>query len=96
MAIRCAKELGKRYEECNFVVCHIGGGLSVAAHKKGKMIDGNDVLNGDGPMAPNRAGQVPAVPVIRMCFSGEFTEKEMIEKIGKTRYLLIHSTHKRE
>ena len=90
VAIRCAKELGKRYEECNFVVCHIGGGLSVAAHKKGKMIDGNDVLNGDGPMAPNRAGQVPAVPVIRMCFSGEFTEKEMIEKIGKTGGLLGH------
>jgi len=88
VAMRYAKELGKKYEECNFVVCHVGGGLSVTAHKQGLMIDGNDVLNGDGPMAPNRSGEVPAVPLIKMCFSGEFTEKEMIGKISKTGGLL--------
>ena len=60
VAMRFAKELGKKYEDCNFVVCHVGGGLSVTAHKKGQMVDGNDVLNGDGPMAPNRSGSVPA------------------------------------
>lgn len=90
VAMRYAQELGKKYEECNFVVCHVGGGLSITAHKHGLMIDGNDVLNGDGPMAPNRSGEVPAVPLIRMCFSGEFTEKEMIAKISKTGGLLGH------
>lgn len=90
VALRYAAERGKKYEECNFVVAHIGGGLSVCAHQKGRMIDGNDVLNGDGPMAPNRAGSVPAVPLIKMCFSGKFTEKEMIEKIGKTGGLYGH------
>ncbi len=90
VAMRFAKELGKKYEDCNFVVCHVGGGLSVTAHKKGQMVDGNDVLNGDGPMAPNRSGSVPAVPIIKMCFSGEFNEKEMIAKISKTGGLLGH------
>lgn len=90
VAMRYAKELGKKYEECNFVVCHVGGGLSVTAHKQGLMVDGNDVLNGDGPMAPNRSGEVPAVPLIKMCFSGEFTEKEMVAKISKTGGLLGH------
>ena len=59
-AIRHAHEaLGKRYEDCNFIVCHIGGGISVSAHRKGKMVDGNDIVGGDGPMAPTRCGNVP-------------------------------------
>ena len=53
VARRMAAELGKRYDECNFIVCHVGGGLSIAAHKQGRMVDANDVVNGDGPMAPN-------------------------------------------
>lgn len=52
-AIRHANKLGREYEECNFVVCHLGGGLSVSAHKKGRMIDGNDIVGGEGPMAPH-------------------------------------------
>ncbi len=83
-AIRAAKKLGKKYDECNLIVCHIGGGLSITAQKRGKLVDGNDVLNGDGPMAPNRAGNVPVMPVIKMCYSGEFTQKEMEARISKT------------
>ena len=90
VAQRYAKELGKPYNECNFVVAHVGGGLSVTAQRKGKIVDGNDVLNGVGPMAPNRSGQVPAVPIIKMCFSGDYTEGEMIAMIGKTGGLLGH------
>lgn len=90
VAMRYAHELGKEYEQCNFVVCHVGGGLSITAQNHGFIIDGNDVLNGDGPMAPNRSGEVPAVPLIKMCFSGKFTEKEMIAKISKTGGLLSH------
>lgn len=54
------------------------------------MVDGNDVLNGEGPMAPNRSGSVPAVPIIDMCFSGEYTHQEMIQKISKTGGLVSH------
>lgn len=89
-ARRFAAELGKPYGECSFVVAHVGGGLSVTAQKNGLIIDGNDVLNGDGPMAPNRSGQVPAVPLIKMCFCGEYTQREMIDKISKTGGLVSH------
>lgn len=90
VAMRYAAELGKRYEDCNFVVAHVGGGLSVAAHCHGRMVDGNDVLNGDGPMAPNRSGSVPAMPIIRMCFSGEHSEAEMVRMVSKTGGLVSH------
>ena len=84
VAMRAARELGKRYDECNFVVCHVGGGLSITAQKHGRIVDGNDVLNGDGPMAPNRSGYVPLLPVVKMCFSGKYTEQEMKTKVSKT------------
>ena len=58
-AIHHSKEIGKRYEDCNYIVCHIGGGISVSAHRKGKMVDGNDIVGGEGPMAPTRCGSVP-------------------------------------
>lgn len=69
-AIRHAKSMGRNYEECSFIVCHIGGGVSVSAHRKGKMIDGNDIVGGEGPMAPTRCGSVPANELINICYSG--------------------------
>ena len=58
-AIRHSKNvMNKKYEECNYVVCHIGGGISVSAHRKGKMVDGYDIVGGEGPMAPTRSGSV--------------------------------------
>ena len=69
-AIRHAAGLGKKYEDCNFVVCHIGGGVSISAHQKGRMIDGCDIVGGEGPMAPTRCGGVPAAELIDYCFSG--------------------------
>lgn len=89
-AIRHAKILGKSYEECNFIVCHIGGGISIAAHKKGKMIDGTDVVEGEGAMAPTRAGAIPAAPLIRLCYSGKYTEKEMLSKCTRSGGLVDH------
>ncbi|MGI6229654.1 MAG: butyrate kinase [Tractidigestivibacter sp.] len=64
-AIRHAKSLGRRYEDCDFIVCHIGGGISVSAHKHGRMIDGYDIVGGEGPMTPTRAGAVPVVEVLK-------------------------------
>ena len=84
VAMRAARELGKKYEECNLVVCHVGGGLSITAQKSGRIVDANDVLNGEGPMAPNRSGYVPLMPVIKMCYSGAYTLQQMKEKISKT------------
>ena len=58
-AIRhCKNVLGRKYEECNLVVCHIGGGISVSAHRRGRMVDGYDIVGGEGPMAPTRCGSV--------------------------------------
>ena len=53
-----AKRMGKRYEDCNFIVCHIDGGISVTAHEHGRMIDGNDAGGGEGPFTPTRMGSL--------------------------------------
>ena len=72
-AIRHSREaLGRRYEECNYVVCHIGGGISVSAHRAGKMIDGCDIVGGEGPMAPTRCGSVSVADLL------EYMEKNDI------------------
>lgn len=78
VARRAAEEkFCKKYEEMNFVVAHLGGGISVGAHKKGKVIDGNNALNGEGPFSPERSGSVPAGQLVKMCFSGKYTEAEL-------------------
>jgi butyrate kinase len=82
-AIHHAALKSKKYEDLNLVVAHIGGGISVAAHRKGKMIDGNDIVGGDGPMAPTRAGSLPAVDLVRLCFSGKYTQKELLGRCMK-------------
>lgn len=64
-AIRHAKSIGKRYEDCNFVVCHIGGGISISAHRNGKMIDGYDIVGGEGPMAPTRCGSISVADLLK-------------------------------
>ena len=84
VAMRAAAELGMKYEDGNFIVCHVGGGLSITAQKKGRIVDGNDVLNGSGPISPNRSGTVPLLPVVKMCYSGKYTLDEMKAKISKT------------
>ena len=83
IAKRLAKQLGKTYENARFIVAHLGGGITIGAHRYGRVIDVNDALAGEGPFTPERTGAVPLVPVINMCFSGEYTQKEMIEKVTK-------------
>lgn len=90
IGIRYAEKQGKRYEDLNLIICHIGGGISVTAHKQGKMVDSNDIANGDGPMAPTRCGQLPVKDVISMCFSKKYTEKEIRDKVTKTGGLVDH------
>lgn len=82
-AIRHAESLGKSYTDCNFVVCHIGGGISTSAHRHGKMIDGNDIVGGEGPMAPTRSGSVPAIEVARYAAeNGLRTARSLCMKTG--------------
>ncbi len=75
-----ASIIGKDYEDCNIIVAHLGSGISVGAHYKGKIIDVNNGLNGDGSMSPARSGNVPAGQLIELCFSGKYTEDEMMKK----------------
>ncbi len=72
-----AKKVGKRYEEMNLIVVHLGGGISVGAHSLGRVIDVNNALNGDGPFAPERAGTIPATSLVDICFSGEYTKAQI-------------------
>ena len=81
VAKRYAKESGKSYEELNLVVVHMGGGVSVGAHKSGKIIDVFNALDGDGAFSPERAGGVPVGGLVKMCFSGKYTEKEVYKKL---------------
>ena len=72
-----AEEIGEQYENLNLVVAHMGGGISVAAHKKGVVVDVNNALDGEGPIAPERAGTLPAGELVNMCFSGQYTHKQV-------------------
>lgn len=90
IGIRYARAKGKRYEEMNLIICHIGGGVSVTAHRKGRMVDSNDIAHGDGPMAPTRCGQLPVKNVIDLCCSGQYTEQEIREKVTKSGGLVDH------
>lgn len=80
VAKRYAKENGKKYEDLNLVVVHMGGGVSVGAHLKGRIVDVFNALDGDGAFSPERAGGVPIGGLIEMCFSGQYTQKEVYKK----------------
>ncbi|MBZ4644756.1 MAG: butyrate kinase [Petroclostridium sp.] len=83
VAMRAAKETGKRYDEVNLIVAHLGGGISVAAHCKGKVIDVNNGLE-EGPFSPERSGSLPVIQLVDMCFSGQYSKDEIKKKlVGK-------------
>jgi len=68
---------GKRYEDLNLIIAHMGGGISVGAHRSGKVVDVNNALNGDGPFSPERSGSLPAGQLADLCFSGKYTLAEI-------------------
>ncbi len=81
VARRASQELGKSYDELNFIVAHLGGGISVGAHKKGKVVDVNNALDGEGPFSPERTGGLPVGDLAKMCFSGKYTLADIKKKI---------------
>ena len=90
IAHRYARETGRRYEELDLIVCHLGGGISVAAHHKGRATDANNALDGEGPFSPERAGTLPAADLIRLCFSGRYTEDQLLRRIAGQAGLAAH------
>ncbi len=100
VARRYAREKGKKYEDFNFIIAHLGGGVSVGAHKKGRVIDVNNALNGEGPFSPERSGGLPAGQLVKMCFSGKYTSDEINKKLkgngGLVAYLGTNSAYEVE
>lgn len=84
------KESGKKYEEQNLIVCHMGGGCTISAHRRGRVIDTTNALDGCGPFSPERSGSLPPGPLVRLCFSGKYTEEELIRKVHGTGGLFAH------
>ncbi len=76
-----AKSIMKRYEDMNLIVVHMGGGITVGAHQKGRVIDVNQGLDGEGPFSPERSGTLPTGDLVRFCFSGKYSEKEIIKMV---------------
>jgi butyrate kinase len=72
-----ADSVKKKYEDLNLIVAHLGGGISVGAHRKGKVVDVNNALNGDGPFSPERSGSLPSGQLADLCFSGKYTHQEI-------------------
>jgi len=76
-----ARQLGKPYEDCRLIIMHGGGGISVGAHAGGRVIDVNNGLDGEGPFTPQRSGGVPSGGLVKMCFSGKYTQQDMKLKL---------------
>lgn len=85
-----AKSIGKSYDEINVIVAHLGGGISVGAHKQGRVIDVNNALDGEGAFSPERSGTLPNGQLAKMCFSGEYTIDDIKKMIKGEGGLVAH------
>jgi butyrate kinase len=90
IAKRFAREIGRHYNDMNLIICHLGGGSSVAAHDHGRAVDANNALDGEGPFSPERAGSLPAADLIRLCFSGKYTEAQLLKRVAGQAGLTAH------
>jgi len=85
-----AASQGKRYEETNLIVAHLGGGISIGAHCKGRVIDVNNAFDGEGPFSPERSGTLPAADLVDLCFNGEYTKEQIKKLISGRGGLMAH------
>jgi butyrate kinase len=85
-----ASKVGKKYEELNLVIAHLGGGITVGAHKKGRVVDVNQGLDGYGPIAPERSGTLDMGQLIRLCYEGKFSKSEIFQKLAGKGGLTAH------
>ncbi len=79
-----------KYEDLNLIICHLGGGISVGAHKNGKAVDVNNAFDGEGPFSPERAGTLPSGSLIDLCYSGRYTKDELKKRISGKAGLAAH------
>lgn len=95
VARRAAADLGKRYQDLNLVIAHLGGGISVTAHRQGRMVDVNNALDA-GPFSPERCGTLPLTDLIELCYSGRFDreglKRDLIGRGGLVSHLGTNST----
>lgn len=95
-----AKSILRKYEDLNLIVVHLGGGITVGAHKKGRVVDVNQGLDGDGPYSPERTGTLPVGDLVRLCFKGEYNQKQILKMIkgkgGLVAYLGTNSAYEVE
>jgi butyrate kinase len=90
-----ARSINYPYEDLNLIVAHLGGGITVGAHCKGRIIDVNNGLDGEGPFSPERSGTLPVGDLVRLCFSGKYSKEEILKMItghgGMVAYLGTNS-----
>ena len=95
-----SKSIMKKYEDLNLIVVHLGGGITVGAHKKGRVVDVNQGLDGDGPYSPERTGTLPVGDLVRLCFSGKYSQNDILRMIngegGLVAYLGTNSAYEVE
>ncbi len=85
-----AHKIGREYEDLNLIVAHLGGGVSVGAHKQGLVVDVNNALLGDGPFSCDRCGSIAAADAINLAFSGRYTHEELKKMITGAGGFLAH------
>ncbi|MDD4608940.1 MAG: butyrate kinase [Bacteroidaceae bacterium] len=90
IARRFAAEQQTRYEDLDLIVCHLGGGISIAVHQHGKAVDAPNSLDGEGPFSPERAGSLPSGQLVDLCFSGRFSKEELKSRISGRAGLNAH------
>ncbi|MFI3259820.1 MAG: butyrate kinase [Rikenellaceae bacterium] len=90
IAKRHAKSVGKKYDEMNLIVIHMGGGVSVSVHKKGRVVDTTNALSGAGCFSPERAGRIEPLTLVEACFSGKYTEQEITKMLVGKGGLVAH------
>lgn len=89
VAKKAAQEISKRYDECNFIIIHLGTGITVAAHRQGKQIDSSNA-NEDGPFSPQRTGSLPTIPLVKLCFSDQYKFEDLKKKLNREGGLLSY------
>ena len=82
VAKKLAKEMGRKYEDLNLIVAHLGTGISISPHRNGRMFDVNNANDG-GPFSPQRTGSLPTTGLIELSFSGKYSKKELLKKTIK-------------
>lgn len=85
-----AEKTGRKYTDLNLVVAHIGGGVSVSAHRNGRIVDSTNLIKGEGPMAPTRSGEIQAMTIIDLAYSGKWERKELEDRVNMGGGLMDH------